>query len=150
MRSLYAACRSWISVLGITLAMLAAPSPAQEALDTATPAPWQEVISGQIQAFRDRDAPTAFSYAGTAFQISFQNAEIFFETIVRSGYAPIMDSHSHSFGDYLMISSRAVLQRVRLVGIDLQLYEAIYQLIEEPDGWRVQGVQLFRQRGMAS
>lgn len=43
-----------------------------------------------------------------------------------------------------------VLQQVTLVGKDQWLYGAIYQLIEEPEGWRVQGVQLYRQQGMAT
>jgi hypothetical protein len=149
MRSLYVACRRGIAALAIALGMLVVSSPAQEP-PSAAPAAWQEVISGQIQAFRDRDAPTAFSYAGAAFQVSFQNADIFFETIVRSGYAPIMESHSHSFGGYRMLGGKAVLQQVRLVGNNQQLYEAIYQLIEEPEGWRVQGVRLFRRQGMAT
>lgn len=149
MRSLYVACRHGLAALVIAFGLLALPSPAEEPPDLVAAA-WQEVISGQIQAFRERDAPTAFGYAGAAFQVSFQNADIFFETIVRSGYAPIVDSHSHSFGDYRMIGGMAVLQQVTLVGSDQQLYGAIYQLTEEPEGWRVQGVQLFRQQGMAT
>ncbi len=148
MRTLNVACRHWIAVLAVVLGVFAVPA-AAEAPETAAAA-WQQVISGQIQAFREHDAPTAFNYAGAAFKISFQNADVFFESIVRAGYAPIMDSRSHSFGDYRMIGSAAVLQQVTLVGNDLQLYEAIYQLIEEPDGWRVQGVQLFAQQGMAT
>ena len=35
-----------------------------------------------------------------------------------------------------------------LVGNDQSLYEAFYQLAEEKDGWRVQGVQLVKQAGM--
>lgn len=149
MRSIYSAFRSVLAALSLALAVLATPALAED-VPSASAAPWQDVISGQIQAFRDRDAPTAFGYAGAAFQVSFQNAEIFFETIVTSGYGPIMDSHSHSFGEYQMVGGAAVLQRVRLIGGDLQLYDAIYQLIEEPEGWRVQGVQLFRQQGMVS
>lgn len=149
MRSLYLACRRWLAATVIGLGVLAVPALAQEPPETDTAA-WQEVISGQIRAFRAGDAPAAFNYAGAAFRVSFQNAEVFFETIVRSGYAPIMESHSHSFGDYQMVGDTAVLQLVRLVGNDLQLYEAVYQLVEEPDGWRVQGVQLFRQQGMAT
>lgn len=148
MRSFHKACRHWLTALVIVLTA-AVPTSAQDEAVTAAAA-WQDVISGQIQAFRERDAPTAFDYAGAAFKVSFQNAEIFFETILQSGYEPIVESRSHSFGTYEQVGAMVVLQQVTLVGNDLQLYGAIYQLIEEPEGWRVQGVQLYRQQGMAT
>lgn len=135
------------------LAVLATPAVAQApevpAAEEATETPWQDVITSQIQAFRDRDAPAAFSYAGAGFQVTFQNAEVFFEAIVNSGYAPIMESRSHSFGTFQRMEADGVVQEVRLVGKDLELYTAIYQLTEEEVGWRVQGVQLVRQAGIA-
>ncbi|HEV7275134.1 MAG TPA: DUF4864 domain-containing protein [Devosiaceae bacterium] len=147
MRSIYRACRRALAAVAIAVAVVV-PASAEEDIPAA--AAWQEVISGQIQAFRERDAPAAFDYAGAAFKVSFQNAEIFFETIMQSGYEPIVDSRSHSFGTYEQVGTMVVLQQVTLVGSDLQLYGAIYQLIEEPEGWRVQGVQLYRQQGMAT
>ena len=128
--------------------LLAQPLAAEEPAVPDTP--WQDVISSQIQAFREHDAPAAFSYAGAGFQVAFPDAEVFFEAIVTSGYAPIMESRSHSFGAYELLSAQAVVQEVKFVGEDQELYGAIYQLSEEESGWRVQGVQLFRQRGMAS
>lgn len=147
MRSFQTACRHWLTAALFAI-VVAGPASAQQ--ETEAAAVWQAVISGQIQAFRERDAPAAFDYAGAAFKVSFQNAEIFFETILQSGYEPIVESRSHSFGTYERIGAVVVLQQVTLVGNDLQLYGAIYQLIEEPEGWRVQGVQLFRQPGMAT
>lgn len=110
--------------------------------------PWQEVITSQIDAFRHKDAPGAFQYAAAAFQTSFPSAEAFFVTIVSSGYAPIMESRSHTFGAFKMVDDKTVLQEVKLLGNDQGLYEAFYQLTEEPVGWRVQGVQLMKQPGM--
>ena len=148
--------RPWRIVLG---ALLVAPLPAvapaagQGGIAAPPPAvvatPWQDVISSQIQAFRDGDAPAAFSYAGAGFQVTFPSAEVFFEAIVNSGYAPIMESRSHSFGIYQLIGEAGVVQEVRLVGKDQELYTAIYQLTQEEAGWRVQGVQLVRQAGVA-
>lgn len=135
------------------LLLWSVPSAAQpldaQGSEAADELPWQDVISSQIQAFRDKDAPAAFSYAGAGFQVTFQNAEVFFEAIVRSGYAPIMESRSHSFGGFQRIGDIGVVQEVRFVGKDQELYSAIYQLTEEEVGWRVQGVQLVRQAGVA-
>ena len=134
-------------LLALALAFaIVLPAAAQE---TDGGAPWQSVITAQIQAFRDHDAPAAFSYAGQGFQIAFDNAEIFFEAIINSGYAPIMESVSHSFGAFQMLGESGVIQEVRFVGKDQELYGAMYQLTEEDEGWRVQGVQLFRQPGVA-
>jgi hypothetical protein len=60
-----------------------------------------------------------------------------------------MDSDSHSFGEYKLIGGFGVMQQVRFVGNDQQLYEAVYQLTEEGAGWRVQGVHLFTPDAMA-
>jgi hypothetical protein len=131
---------------------LAVPLQAQD-MPASPPAPvlepWQEVISGQIQAFRDHDAPVAFGYAGAGFQTTFPNAEAFFNAIITSGYAPIMESKSHSFGPFEMISTIGVVQEVRFTGLDQGLYRAVYQLTKEPEGWRVQGVQLLKEAGIA-
>lgn len=133
----------------VAAAMLAAAlsAPAARAEDPDASA-WQAVISSQIQAFRDHDAPTAFSFAGAKFQTDFPSAQAFFDTIVSSGYAPIMDSKSHTFGDYQMSGDSSVVQEVTLSGNDQALYEAFYALSDEPDGWRVEGVILQKREGV--
>lgn len=132
--------RTILLVLGLSLASL---SPTLVAAQVE-PAPWQETITGQIQAFRDGDAPGALSYAGAGFQTAFSSPEAFFVTIMGSGYAPIGTSVSHSFGSFQRIDEANVAQQVRLVGPAQELYEAVYVLREEAEGWRVQGVQLVK------
>ena len=135
---------------GVLAGMLLAGSALAE--DTVAPAvtiePWQEVITGQIDAFRHKDAPGAFQYAAAAFQTGFPSAEAFFVAIVASGYAPIMESRSHTFGQFKKLDENTVLQEVKLVGNHQSLYEAFYQLRQETVGWRVAGVQLMKQPGM--
>ena len=133
-------------VVLVCLLLFTAPGWAEDAVPTV--APWQATITGQIEAFRHKDAPGAFQYAGAGFQVSFPSPEAFFVAIIGSGYSPIMDSRSHSFGKFQMLGDKAVVQAVTLIGEDQSLYEAIYQLAEEPAGWRVQGVQLIKQAGM--
>jgi hypothetical protein len=111
-------------------------------------APWRASISGQIEAFRKADAPGAFSYASAPFKVQFPTAEAFFLAIVGSGYGPIMESRSHSFGAFTLLEDSSVLQEVSFVANDQSLYGAVYQLTEEPEGWRVMGVQLTKQPGI--
>jgi hypothetical protein len=140
--------RAWLISLPIVLLALTSPLRA-ETTATDTAAPWQQVITSQIQAFREHDAPAAFSLAGIGFQASFPNAESFFVAVIQSGYTPIMESLSHKFGEYKLIGEMGVVQQVKFIGSDQQLYEAVYQLTEESGGWRVQGVYLMAPNGVA-
>ena len=113
-------------------------------------APWQAVVTGQIEAFRAADGATALSFAGQGFRTQFEGQpEAFYAAIIASGYQAIVDSRSHSFGEFNKVSDTAVLQVVKFVGPDQGLYEALYQLADEPgEGWRVQGVALRREAGV--
>ena len=134
------------SVVLTALALaFAAPALAQDAAATVT-APeleWQSVITGQIEAFRHNDAPAAFSFAASGFQENFPSARIFFDAIMASGYEPIMTSTSHNFGKFRFdAASDDVVQQVMFVGPHQELFEAIYNLAREANGWRVVGVML--------
>ena len=132
-----------------TPAVPAAPATPDVQATPAIETPWQDVITGQIVAFRTHDAPGAFQYAAAAFQTAFPNAEAFFATIIGSGYGPIMDSTGHTFGDFTKLDEHSVAQEVMFTGKDLSRYEAIYILTEEEKGWRVSGVQLVKTPGIA-
>lgn len=142
--------RSGLAVALAMVAGLAVPgTPTAEADRTeAIAAPWQQAISSQIEAFRQHDANAAFDYAGFGFRIAFPDAEQFFEAVIRSGFAPIAQSHAHSFGQFRAVGATTVIQQVRFVGRDQTLYGALYQVREEKEGWRVQAVQLVAERGM--
>jgi len=153
--------RSWLSLF---LVLMSAPVGAQEAsapnVDPPSasvplagqPAPnaadWQDVIAAQIQAFRDHDAPKALSFAGAAFHQSYADPQAFFDAIMRSGYAPIMQSASQSFGRYQMLDAEHVVQEVKLTGTDQTVYEAVYQMAKEAGGWRVYGVELAKTQAL--
>jgi hypothetical protein len=113
------------------------------------PSAWQTVITEQIDAFRNGDAPTAFSFAAAPFQKAFPDAVTFMESIAASGYTPIFTSVSHSFGKFTKLDDQTVMQIVTLVGAKQELFDAVYQLTKEAGGWRVSGVQLMRANGMA-
>lgn len=136
---------------GLLAALLTIGLPAQaqeQGTEAVAIEPWQEVITSQIEAFRTKNAAAAFSYAGAGFQMTFPSAEAFFNAIVGAGYAPIMESRSHSFGRFQKLGDKAVVQEVKFVGTDQGLYSAIYMLAEEANGWRVQGVQLAKEAGV--
>lgn len=135
-----------IFALAMMLVGLAIPALAQT---DATP--WQESVTGQIEAFRAGDGAVALSFAGEGFRTQFEGQpEAFLGAIAASGYAPIVNSRSHSFGEFNRVSDTSVLQVVKFVGPNQSLYEAMYQLQDEPgEGWRVLGVALRKQAGIA-
>ena len=130
--------------LALMMALLA-PSAAQ---DNTTP--WQMTVTGQIEAFGAQDGASALALAGSGFRRQFDGQpEAFYAAILATGYTPVVRSRSHSFGDFSMVSETVVAQVVRLVGPDQSLYEALYQLEDEPDvGWRVVGVMLRKEAGI--
>lgn len=135
-----------IFALAMLLIGLTIPSLAQTAS-----APWQDSVTGQIEAFRAGDGATALSFAGKGFRTQFdERPDVFLTAIAASGYAAIVESRSHSFGKFNKLSDTQVLQVVKFVGPNQSLYEALYQLGNEPgEGWRVLGVVLRKQAGIA-
>jgi uncharacterized protein DUF4864 len=137
-----ATTRFGLSVL-VPIAFLASPAFAQQAAEPS-PVEWQAVIAGQILAFRTHDAPGALSFAAAAFHQAYPDPNDFFIAIVSSGYSPIMESSRQQFGPYKLVAPDQVLQDVKLTGNDQSIYEAIYMLAKEKDGWRVNGVRLVK------
>lgn len=136
--------RAFVLAAALLMALVVAPMAQDEG------APWQAVISRQIEAFRAGDGDTALGYAGQGFRTQFEGKpEAFYAAISNSGYQAIVESRSHSFGEFNRVSDTTVLQVVEFVGPDQGLYEALYQLAdEEGEGWRVQGVALKRGTGI--
>ena len=132
----------------LALAMMVALLVPVAAQDEA--APWQTTVTGQIEAFRSGDGAAALTFAAKGFRTQFEGQpDAFYAAIIATGYQPIVDSRSHSFGEFNKVSDTIVMQVVRFVGPDQGLYEALYQLGDEPDeGWRVLGVALKKEQGV--
>lgn len=135
--------RPILTILFLAMSLLAA-----RAQDASEAMPWQAVITGQIEAFRQADGAGALEFASSGFRVRFADPQMFYEAIRASGYEPIIESRSHTFAEFEQVTESSVFQVVRFVGPDQGLYEAIYQMIEEPEGWRVEGVALRREQGV--
>ncbi len=109
---------------------------------------WQAVISGQVEAFHAGDGATAIGFAASSFKRSFPDPDLFLEAIRQWGYGAIMDSRSHRFGRYQLVDPDTALQVVTFTGDDQLIYEALYLLQHEADGWRIGSVQLQRTNGV--
>ena len=137
---------SWLGVLFSAVLLWTAIARADDA--APSPTEWQAVIAGQIQALRMHDASGALSFAGDEFKTRFTNPEEFVAMIVGSGYGPIIESRSQTFGEFKLIDPGQVVQEVKLTGNDQSIYEAFYILGKESGAWRVHGVQLAKTTGL--
>lgn len=125
--------------------MLAGGAVGQE--DAVKERAWQQAITGQIEAFRAGDAARAMTYAGSMFKLTYRDPDIFYDVIKGSGYGPILESTSHSFGKFTR-QDKVVYQLVKIQGPNQRLYDALYTMGDEEDGWRVLGVILRANEGI--
>lgn len=100
----------------------------------------QDVITDQLQAFNDRDVEAAWDHASPLIKGIFQTPENF-ARMVRNGYPMVWDNSDVRFLDQDDANSRT-RQEVQIQGPDGLFYILDYQMIETPDGWQIDGVQV--------
>jgi len=109
----------------------------------------EQVISGQIEAFRRDDGAGAFGYASPNLQMMFDNPGRFM-AMVRQGYQPVYRPRSVAFGDVLDVDGELV-QEVAVIGPDGDPRLAEYTMEREPDGsWKIAGCRLLEKPGPGS
>ncbi len=131
------------------LLLAAAPflATAQETLSDADAIAVREVIEAQLEAFRQDDAPRAFSYASAGIRATFGTPEVFME-MVRTQYAVVYRPQSVQF-DAPVVIEGSVVQAVRMTDTEGRTWIALYPMQRQPDGgWRIDGCQLARARGL--
>jgi hypothetical protein len=121
--------------LGLTLAfaLFALPAAAQEA-------PIQETIRNQIQAFEADDFARAFTFASPTIHQMFGTPENFGK-MVREGYPMVWHPSEVTMMDLRTVGG-ALWQRVRVTDAKGQSYLLDYQMVEGPDGWLINAVQM--------
>lgn len=115
------------------LFMLAAPVTAQEV-------PIQNTIRAQIQAFQDDDFARAFTFASPNIHALFGTPQAFGK-MVREGYPMVYRPADIAMLDLRFIGG-AYWQRVRVTDAKGRSFWLDYQMIERPEGWRINAVQM--------
>ena len=118
--------------------LLALPASAQEA-------PIQETIHSQLQAFQADDFTTAFSFASPTIKGIFGTPENF-GRMVTQGYPMV-----HRPSAVKMLELREVAgglwQRVMITDVGGRTHLLDYQMVEGPEGWRINAVHLLQAAG---
>ena len=100
----------------------------------------EDVIGSQLEAFNDRDVTTAFSFASPMIKGIFRDAGNF-GMMVERGYPMVWDNADVRF---LALREEAgmQIQTVMLRDAEGVFHTLDYAMIETPDGWQINGVQL--------
>ncbi len=102
----------------------------------------QQVISGQLEAFKVENGPLAFSFAAPVITGAFKTPENFI-AMVKRGYAPVYNNQKYTFGSAAVDSLGRQIQHVTIVAADGKRYEAVYALQKQPDEtWKIAGCTL--------
>jgi hypothetical protein len=113
--------------------LFSAPVQAQEE-------PIQQTITSQIEAFRAGDFDRAFAFASPTIHDIFGTSANF-GGMVTTGYPMVVNPAQVEMQDLRTVGG-ALWQRVRITDQKGQAYLLDYQMIEGPEGWLINAVQL--------
>ena len=100
----------------------------------------QGVISGQIEALSAGDFERAFSFASKTLHGVFRTPENF-GMMVNNGYGMILNPRDVAFQG-LELRDGVLFEKVLITDANGGLHTLIYEMIETPDGLRINAVQL--------
>jgi uncharacterized protein DUF4864 len=122
--------------LGLAAALgMAIPARAQQDADAKAAA---DSILRQLEAFRRDDYDGAYAFASDDIQQAFDRVS--FERMVRSGYPEIAHSSSAAVSRVDVAQDGHVHIRMKVKGTNGNTVEALYDMVREGAGWRVNGV----------
>ncbi len=98
-------------------------------------------IAAQIQAFKADDFATAFTFASPNIQNFFGTPENF-GTMVRNGYPMVWRPADVRFLELREVAG-ALWQKVMITDGNGQVHVLDYQMVQQENGWKINGVQLF-------
>ncbi|MBP1807465.1 DUF4864 domain-containing protein [Rubellimicrobium aerolatum] len=122
-----------LTILAVML--LAGPALAQDAEDRAEIA---EVIEDQLSDFVARDVAGAWDHASPTIQGMFGTPERF-ARMVEGGYPMVWDNRDAEMGA-LREEDGALRQAVRVEDAEGRGWLLDYEMVETPEGWRINGV----------
>ena len=103
----------------------------------------QKIIGAQMDALKNDDGETAFSFASPTVRGIFGTAAKFMN-MVKGGYHPVYRPKVVSFGEIVSVRGEPV-QKVFILGENGAEIVAAYVMERQLDGgWKINGVYLFR------
>jgi len=128
----------------LTVGLLARPGLAQAPAPPTAPADPKAVqaasepVMRQLEAFRRDDFDTAYGFASEEIQQRFDRAR--FEEMVRVGYPEIARSVFAVVAEGERAANGNVYLVLKIRGANGVSIEAVYEMVSEPGGWKINGV----------
>ncbi|RBW52351.1 DUF4864 domain-containing protein [Ruegeria sp. A3M17] len=97
-------------------------------------------ITAQIQAFKADDFATAYTFASPNIQSFFGTPENF-GAMVRNGYPMVWRPADVRFLELREVAG-ALWQKVMITDSNGQVHVLDYQMVQQENGWKINGVQL--------
>lgn len=110
--------------------------------------PVQDTILNQIDAFKADDFATAFTFASPSIKSIFMTAENF-GMMVKNGYPMVASPGTVQMLEQREISG-SLWQKVMITDQGGRTHILDYQMIETPEGWQINGVQLLPEPGVGA
>ncbi|HEV8391195.1 MAG TPA: DUF4864 domain-containing protein [Dongiaceae bacterium] len=130
-------------LIALTLLTGAALARADESVAPADARAIQQVIQGQMNAFKIDDWNAAFAYAAPSIQTKFQSPQVFSQMVTQA-YQPVYRPRGVEFRE-IKASEFGPTQEVHVIGPDGLSYLAYYTMEKQADGtWRISGCYLVR------
>ena len=126
--------------------LLALPATAQS-VEQPSP-PIRQTIQGQIDAMAAGDFTAAFTFASPNIKTMFGTPDRF-EMMVRQGYPMVVAPREVRMLELRRVAGN-LWQRVLMVDDAGATHLLDYMMIETPEGWQINAVQLLRNQGVAA
>jgi hypothetical protein len=127
-------------LLSLVLGAVLSPGTLRAQSDTEVLRAAAEPAMSQLDAFRRDDFDAAYGFASREIRELFDREA--FERMVRTGYPEIARSVSAAVAASRHAPDGHVHLHVRIQGANGRRIEALYDMVREPDGWRVNGVMI--------
>ena len=125
-----------IFILFFTLFILSGLSKANDSMKkelTMT----QDIIESQIQAFQNKNAELAYSFASPMIKLRFNNPQEFM-SMVKSFYEPVYNPKQYYFINSKYFEG-SIYHQLQIISQSNMSYLATYSLIKDENEWKISG-----------
>ena len=102
------------------------------------------IIKNQLEAFINKDAEEAFSYAAPMIKLRFDNPDNFMN-MVKNYYEPVYNPKQYYFINAKYFEG-SVYHQLQIVSQSNLSYLATYSLIKDNDEWKISGCSVYPMR----
>ena len=125
-----------IFILSFTLFIISGLSKADVSLKNEL-TKTQDIIESQIQAFQNKNAELAYSFASPMIKLRFNNPQEFM-SMVKSYYEPVYNPKQYYFIDSKHFEG-SIYHQLQIISQSNMSYLATYSLIKNENEWKISG-----------